>query len=69
VTTAAFITGHSLGERRQRIVDACERGGSSIFGSGIITYADILSLPRGLVSLLSSLPGRQQNLAVVFGLA
>jgi hypothetical protein len=36
VTTAAFITGHSLGEkRRDRIVQACERGGSSIFGSGI----------------------------------
>lgn len=36
VTTAAFITGHSLGsERRARIVDACERGGASIFGSGI----------------------------------
>ncbi len=36
VTTAAFITGHSLGEeRRQRIVQACHRGGSSIFGSGI----------------------------------
>jgi hypothetical protein len=35
VTTASFITGHSLGEGRQRIIDACERGGSSIFGSGI----------------------------------
>jgi hypothetical protein len=36
VTTAAFITGHSLGDEcRARIVDACERGGSSIFGSGI----------------------------------
>ena len=36
VTTAAFITGHSLGEeRRGRLVEACERGGSSIFGSGI----------------------------------
>ena len=36
VTTASFITGHSLGEEgRQRIVDACGRGNSSIFGSGI----------------------------------
>jgi len=35
VTTAAFITGHSLGEGRQRIIDACERGGTSVFGSGI----------------------------------
>jgi hypothetical protein len=45
VNTAAFITGHSLGdERRQRMVDACERGGSSIFGSGI---------NPGLVNLLA----------------
>jgi hypothetical protein len=35
VSTAAFITGHSLGEGRRRILDACERGGSSVFGSGI----------------------------------
>ena len=46
VTTAAFITGHSLGaERRQRIVDACERGGSSIFGSGINPgFVDLLAV-------------------------
>src|SRR4029079_7485141 len=35
VSTAAFITGHSLGDGRQRIEDACARGGSSVFGSGI----------------------------------
>jgi len=35
VTTAAFITGHALGADRGRIVDACDRGGSSIFGSGM----------------------------------
>ena len=35
VTTAAFITGHALGAERERIVDACERGRSSIFGSGM----------------------------------
>lgn len=35
VATAAFITGHSLGERdRHRIEEACRRGHSSIFGSG-----------------------------------
>jgi 2,4-diaminopentanoate dehydrogenase len=33
--TAGFITGHALGEGRQRIIDACQRGGSSIFGSGM----------------------------------
>ncbi len=35
VTTAAFITGHALGPDRARIVDACTRGQSSIFGSGM----------------------------------
>jgi hypothetical protein len=33
-STAGFITGHALGEGRQRIIDACERGSSSVFGSG-----------------------------------
>ncbi len=35
VATAAFITGHWLGEGRQRLIEACERGGSSLFGSGM----------------------------------
>ena len=35
VTTAAFITGHHLGEGRDRIAAACETGGATIFGSGI----------------------------------
>jgi hypothetical protein len=35
VSTAAFINGRGLGADRDRIVDACERGGSSIFGTGI----------------------------------
>jgi hypothetical protein len=35
VATSGFITGHSLGEGRRRIQQACERGGSSIFGSGM----------------------------------
>jgi hypothetical protein len=35
VTTAAFITGHALGDDRQRVIDACERGQSSIFGTGM----------------------------------
>jgi 2,4-diaminopentanoate dehydrogenase len=45
VTTAAFITGHSLGERRQLVVEACARGGSSIFGSGINPgFVDLLAV-------------------------
>src|SRR5207237_6419014 len=35
VTTAAFITGHTLGRDRDRIADACERGGATMFGTGI----------------------------------
>lgn len=35
VSTAAFINGNRLGPDRQRLVDACERGGSSMFGTGI----------------------------------
>jgi hypothetical protein len=35
VTTTEFITGHGLGADRERIVEACLRGGATIFGSGI----------------------------------
>jgi hypothetical protein len=45
VATAAFITGHALGEDRERIIDACARGGSSIFGSGMNPgFANLLGL-------------------------
>jgi hypothetical protein len=35
VSTAAFINGVGLGADRARIEDACHRGGSSMFGTGI----------------------------------
>src|SRR3954469_5080941 len=35
VSTAAFINGRGLGADRDRIADACARGGSSMFGTGI----------------------------------
>jgi hypothetical protein len=35
VSTAAFINGRGLGADRDRIVDACQRGQSSMFGTGI----------------------------------
>jgi len=35
VSTAAFVNGRRLGADRDRLVAACERGGSSLFGSGI----------------------------------
>jgi hypothetical protein len=35
VSTAAFITGTNLGAGRDRIADACARGGSTMFGTGV----------------------------------
>jgi len=35
VTTSEFITGHRLGDGRDRVVKACEVGQSTIFGSGL----------------------------------
>jgi hypothetical protein len=35
VTTSEFITGHVMGPDRDRVAEACEVGGSTIFGSGI----------------------------------
>lgn len=35
VATASFITGHNQGDGRDRIADACRRGGATMFGSGI----------------------------------
>jgi hypothetical protein len=35
VATASFITGHNQGDGRDKIADACKRGGATMFGSGI----------------------------------
>ncbi|MHC5033174.1 MAG: NAD(P)H-dependent amine dehydrogenase family protein [Planctomycetota bacterium] len=35
VSTAAFINGRNLGADRKRLVDACERGRASLFGTGV----------------------------------
>ena len=35
VSTAAFINGRGLGAGHDRVADACARGGSSMFGTGI----------------------------------
>lgn len=35
VSTAAFINGNRLGAERDRLVAACEAGGSSLFGTGV----------------------------------
>jgi 2,4-diaminopentanoate dehydrogenase len=50
VTTASFITGHNLGEGRDRIIEACEKGGSTIFGSGVSPgFAELLAIVSTMV--------------------
>ncbi|MFC9659507.1 dihydrodipicolinate reductase [Nocardia sp. NPDC127606] len=45
VTTASFITGHNLGAGRERLEEACRRGGSTIFGSGVSPgFAQLLAI-------------------------
>ncbi len=45
VSTAAFINGHNLGPERERIVAACERGGSTMFGTGVSPgFAELLAI-------------------------
>ncbi|HXK24950.1 MAG TPA: dihydrodipicolinate reductase [Myxococcota bacterium] len=45
VTTAAFIDGRRLGPDRKRLADACARGRSSLFGTGISPgWAELLGL-------------------------
>ena len=45
VATAAFITGHNLGAGRDRIAEACQRGGSTMFGTGISPgFAELLAI-------------------------
>jgi hypothetical protein len=45
VSTAAFISGTNLGSDRDRLVAACERGGTTMFGTGINPgFAELLSI-------------------------
>src|SRR5262249_45910081 len=45
VTTAAFINGRRLGPDRERLVEACDRGGSSLLGTGINPgFIELLSI-------------------------
>jgi hypothetical protein len=45
VATAAFITGTNLGPERDRLVDACEKGGSSLFGTGVSPgFAELVAI-------------------------
>ena len=45
MATAAFITGHNLGPGRDRIAEACRRGGATMFGTGISPgFAELLAI-------------------------
>ena len=45
VATAAFITGDNLGPGREQIVEACRRGGSTMFGTGVSPgFAELLAI-------------------------
>jgi hypothetical protein len=45
VSTAAFIDGSALGADRERIADACARGGSTMFGTGVNPgFAELLAI-------------------------
>jgi 2,4-diaminopentanoate dehydrogenase len=50
VTTASFITGHNLDDGRDRILEACEKGGSTMFGSGVSPgFAELLAIVSAMV--------------------
>jgi hypothetical protein len=50
VATASFITGDNLGADRDRIAEACRRGGSTMFGSGVSPgFAELLAIVSSMV--------------------
>ncbi|KUI35224.1 dihydrodipicolinate reductase [Mycobacterium sp. IS-1496] len=45
VASASFITGRNLGADRDRLVEACRRGGATLFGSGVSPgFAELLAI-------------------------
>jgi len=50
VATASFITGQNLGDGRDRIIEACQRGSSTMFGSGSSPgFAELLAIVSSMV--------------------
>ncbi|ORB30826.1 NAD(P)H-dependent amine dehydrogenase family protein [Mycolicibacterium parafortuitum] len=48
VASASFITGHNLGDGRDKLAQACQRGGSTLFGSGVSPgFAELLAIVAG----------------------
>ena len=55
VASASFITGHNLGDGRDRLADACQRGGSTLFGSGVSPgFAELLAIVAGTAATAST---------------
>ncbi|BBY81492.1 dihydrodipicolinate reductase [Mycolicibacterium pulveris] len=45
VSSASFITGHNLGADRDRLEEACKKGGATLFGSGVSPgFAELLAI-------------------------
>jgi hypothetical protein len=45
VTSASFITGHNLGDGRDKLAAACEKGGATMFGSGVSPgFAELIAI-------------------------
>lgn len=45
VASASFITGHNLGADRARLEEACQKGGATLFGSGVSPgFAELLAI-------------------------
>ena len=45
VASASFITGRNLGDGRQKLEDACQKGGATLFGSGVSPgFAELLAI-------------------------
>jgi 4-hydroxy-tetrahydrodipicolinate reductase len=50
VSTAAFITGRNLGADRDRIIEACQRAGSTMFGSGVSPgFIELLAIVSSMI--------------------
>lgn len=48
VSSASFITGGNLGADREKLAEACKRGGSTLFGSGVSPgFAELLAIVAG----------------------
>ncbi len=58
VASASFITGDNLGDGKAKLEEACMRGGSTLFGSGVSPgFAELLAI----VAADGLRPGRQDH--------